>query len=180
MESYNLNQTIEKLKGPTREQLVCQNQWAAVALDRFHTNSNAEIEFLIDGVVKTANLNWDSNFSKAAMKEMTEAANQGGVAMAMFVMSILEDFKYVEQSEIGEGVDYRFMKNEPKDDDLNFLENPHYVEVSGILEESNSNTLNGRIKIKHNQIKRGARRDEESSVIVTLFRQPKTVKEVHP
>lgn len=179
MDSYNLNQTVKKLKGPTTEQLVCQNQWAAVALDKFHKDSNTEIEFAIDGVVLTANLHWDSNFSKAAMKEMTEAANQGGVAMAMFVMSVLQDYSYVEQSEIGEGVDYRFMKDEPADDDLNFLEDPHYVEVSGVLEESRTNTLNTRIKIKHDQINRGSRKDEESSVIVTLFSYPKTVKEVH-
>jgi len=179
MEIYNLNQTVLKLKGPTNEQLVCQNQWAAVALDKFHPNSNADIEFAIDGEVKTAKLNWDSNFSKAAMKEMTEAANQGGVAMAMFVMSVLKDYSYVEQSEIGEGVDYRFMKVEPTDDELNFLEGPHYVEVSGVLEESRTNTLIGRVKIKHDQINRGTRKDEESSVIVTLFSQPKTIKEVH-
>jgi hypothetical protein len=179
MENYHLNQTVEKLKGPTNAQLVCQNQWAAVALDKFHDNSNAEIEFSIDGVVQKANLNWDSSFSKAAMKEKTEAANQGGVAMAMFVMSVLQDYGYVEQSEIGEGVDYRFMKTEPTDDDLNFLESPHYVEVSGVLQESRTNTLNGRVKIKHDQIKRGARSEGESSVIVTLFSQPKTVKEVH-
>ena len=179
MENYHLNLTLEKLKGPTNAQLVCQNQWAAVAFDKFHENSNAEIEFLIDGVAQITILKWDSNFSKAAMKEKTEAANQGGVAMAMFVMSVLKDYEYVEQSEIGEGVDYRFMKSEPTDDDLNFLESPHYVEVSGVLQESRTNTLDGRVKTKHDQIKRGSRSDEKSSVIVTLFSQPKTVKETH-
>ena len=179
MENFHLDQTLEKLKGPTKEQIICQNQWAAVALDKYHKDSHAVIEFLIDGNKKSALLDWNSDFSKAAMKEKVDAANLGGVALAMFVMSILQNYTYVEQTEIGDGVDYRFLINEPKDDDLNFLLNPHYVEVSGILEESKTNTLKGRLKFKHDQIKRGAKRDEESSIIVTLFSQPKIVKEAH-
>lgn len=113
------------------------------------------------------------------MREDKDIANHGGVSLAWFLMSVLLDYKYVEQSEIGDGVDYRFMKIEPKDDDLNFLENDHYIEVSGILEESKTNTLKGRIKSKHDQISRGGKRAESSSVIVTLFSAPTSVIEKH-
>jgi len=106
-------------------------------------------------------------------------ANHGGVAMAWFVMSVLKDYTYVEQSEIGDGVDYRFKSVEPDDDDLNFLDDYHYVEISGILEESKTNTLKGRIKDKHEQIKKGGKKNKSSSVIVTLFKTPTTVKEIH-
>jgi hypothetical protein len=99
--------------------------------------------------------------------------------MAWFVMSVLLDYNYVEQSEIGAGVDYRFMKSEPNDDDLNFLDDYHYVEVSGILEELGTNTLKRRVKDKHSQIMRGSKQTEPSSVIVTLFCTPITVKEIH-
>lgn len=179
MEEYNLNQTIEKLSGPPKEHIIVHNYWAATGFDRYHNNSKAEIEFIIEGVAKKANLSWDSNFSKATMKEDIDIANHGGVAMAWFVMSVLLDYNYVEQSEIGDGVDYRFMKSEPNDDDLNFLDNYHYVEISGILQESKTNTLKGRIKDKHEQIKKGGKRNKQSSVVVTLFSQPKTVKEIH-
>lgn len=113
------------------------------------------------------------------MKEKIDMANHGGVAMAWFVMSVLQGFTYVEQSEIGEGVDYRFKIAEPQDDDLNFLDDYHYVEISGILEESKTNTLKGRIEYKHAQIKRGSKKDKTSSVVVTLFNAPSTVKEIH-
>ena len=113
------------------------------------------------------------------MKEEIDIANHGGVALAWFVMSVLFDFGYVEQTEIGDGVDYRFMKSEPNDDDLNFMEDFHHVEISGILQESKTNTLKRRIKEKHDQINRGGKREESSSVIVTLFSEPKTVKEIH-
>jgi hypothetical protein len=179
MKKYHLNSTKDYLKGPTQEQITSYNQWAATALDLFHKDSKSTIELCIDGEEMNAILEWDSNFSKAAMKEKKDIANYGGVAMAWFVMSVILDFRYVEQTEIGDGVDYRFKKEEPNEDDLNFLDNAHYVEISGILEESKTNTLQGRIKEKHAQIKKGNKKDKESSVIVTLFKTPKTVKEIH-
>jgi hypothetical protein len=179
MERLHLDLTKTKLKGPTQGQIVTCNQWAATAFDKFHTDSNAEIEFIIDGKNIKAILEWDSNFSKSAMKEKTDMANHGAVAMAWFVMSVMQEFTYVEQSEIGDGVDYRFKSVEPDDDDLNFLDDYHYVEISGILEESKTNTLQGRIKDKHKQISRGGKKDKVSSVIVTLFKTPTAVKEIH-
>lgn len=179
MEEYSLNQTVEKLNGPSREHLIVHNQWAAVGLDKFHHNSNTEFEFYIDGEIKRAKLNWNSDFPKSTMKEEIDIANHGGVALAWFVMSVLLDYGYVEQTEIGDGVDYRFMKSIPDDDDLNFMEDFHHVEISGILQESKTNTIERRIKEKHNQISRGSKREQQSSVIVTLFSEPKTVKEIH-
>lgn len=179
MNQYHLDTTKTKLKGPTTAQIETCNQWAATALDRYHLNSEAGIIFDIHGISTEAQLVWDSNFSKAAMKEEKDMANHGGVALAWFAMSVLLDYGYVEQTEIGDGVDYRFMKKEPDDDDLNFMDNFHNVEISGILQESKTNTLKGRIKDKHEQINRGGKRNESSSVIVTLFSQPKTVKEIH-
>ena len=179
MTQYNLDTTKTKLTGPTNAQIESCNQWAATALDKYHPNSEADIVFDIHGVLTNAKLVWDSNFSKAAMKEDKDMANHGGVAMAWFVMSVLLDYGYVEQSEIGDGVDYRFKKEEPDDDDLNFLDDYHYVEISGILQESKTNTLKGRIKDKHEQIKRGGKSGKPSSVIVTLFNSPATVKEIH-
>lgn len=179
MKTYSLNQTLKLLKGPTREQLIVGNQWAAVAFDKFHKNSQANIKFLIDNNEEYAVFEWDSNFSSAAMNECVDMANHGGVALAFFIMSVLKNYSYVEQTEIGDGVDYRFKKFEPDDDDLNFLDDFHYVEVSGILKESRTNTLKSRIQVKHAQIKKGGKRDMPSSVIVTLFSTPESVKENH-
>jgi hypothetical protein len=179
MKKYDLNQTCDSLRGPTKEHILVQNQWAAIALNEFHQNSRVEFEFDIDGTIEKSLLSWDSNFSTTTMNENVDKANHGGVAIAFFVMAVLLDYKYVEQSEIGEGVDYLFKKNEPNDDDLNFLNDSHFVEVSGILKETQTNTLVGRIKKKHDQINNGTRREESSSVIVTLFSSPKTVKELH-
>lgn len=175
----HLDEVVDKLKGPTREQLIVGNQWAVTALERFHKEGIAKFEFEIDGIRHSSLVTWDADFSRATMKERVDMAHNGGVALGMFVMSVLKDYVYVEQTEIGEGTDYKFMKKVPDDNDLNFLEGGHYVEMSGLLEESPSNTLTGRIRDKHQQIRKGRGIKKEASVIVTLFRQPKTVKEVH-
>lgn len=179
MDTFDISVVVEQLKGPTKEQITFYNQHAIVGFDKFHKNSAVEYEFLIDGKLKRIKLHWNSDFSRAAIKEKKDIANFGGVAMAYFVMSILLDYKYVEQSEIGDGVDYRFLKSEPDDDDLNFLDKGHYVEVSGILQEKGTNTLDNRIKVKHSQINRGTKCYEKSSIIVTLFEKPITKKIVH-
>ncbi|MET2983994.1 hypothetical protein [Aureibaculum conchae] len=179
MKEHNLEETVQKLRGPSKEQIIVGNQWAAVALDKFHINSRARIKIVNKKVEEEIILTWNSDFPSAAMKENVDMANHGGVAIAFFLMSTLSDYKYVEQSEIGDGVDYRFKINEPKDDDLNFLDDFHYVEVSGILQESPTNTLKRRVKNKHDQIKKGRKRDKSSSVIVTLFSEPQTVREIH-
>jgi len=59
------------------------------------------------------------------------------------------------------------------------MDNFHHAEISGILQESKTNTLKSRIKDKHEQINKGGKRNKPSSVIVTLFSLPKTVKEIH-
>lgn len=179
MQELHLSLTKERLKGPSPEQIIFNNQWAAVALDRYHTESTASLNLEIDGINSEITLKWNSDFSRNAMRERIDMANHGGVALAWFIMSILMEYGFVEQSEIGDGVDYRFKKSETDDDDLNFLDDFHYVEISGILEESRTNTMKGRIKDKHDQIDKGKKRDKSSSVIVTLFSKPKTVKEIH-
>jgi hypothetical protein len=179
MNKHHLDETIQLLKGPTSAQITVNNQWAAVALDKFHEGSKVIIQTEIDGQVTSIELSWNSSFSKAAMKEEIYMAFHGGESIAMFVMSVLCGYRYTEQSEIGTGVDYRFMKEEPSDDDMNFLDNYHYVEISGILKSSNTNTLKARIKDKHLQISKGGKSDKISSVIVTLFSEPKTIKETH-
>ena len=165
----HLNEVLDKLKGPTREQLIVGNQWAVSALERYHHEGLAKFEFVVDGIRHTSKISWDSSFSRAAMQERIDMAHHGGVALAMFLMAVHLDYGYVEQTEIGQGTDYKFMKMPPSDDDLNFMQGGHYVEVSGLLEETGSNTLRSRITDKHAQIRRGRGIKREASVVVTLF-----------
>lgn len=174
---YHLDNTINTLEGPSKEQIIVFNQWAAVGLDKYHNGSNVKMNLSLDGVNYAIILNWKSDFSKDAMVEARKIAEEGGVSIAMFIMSVLLDFHYLQQTEIGEGVDYRFQTKKPSSD--NFLNDSHYVEISGLLEETPSNTLKNRVRVKHRQIERGTHQKDLSSVIITLFEKPISIKEIH-
>lgn len=131
---FHFDDTLKILIGPSKEQIIFLNQMAATALDHFHKGSNAKFELSIDGKQSKTILNWNSSFSKHAMKEKKKIAEDGGVAVAFFIMSVLLEYKWVMQTEIGEGVDYSFKKEEPTDE--NFLQGSHNIEVSGILSET--------------------------------------------
>lgn len=175
--SYHLDQTVRLIKGLSKAQIVVFNQWAATAFDKYHKDSSAEMELVIDNEITNIILNWNSKFSKDGMRERKKIAEEGAIALAIFIMSAFKDYRYVLQTEIGEGVDYRFQKETPSTD--NFLLDSHYIEISGILEESKGNTLKDRINVKHKQIEKGTHNLDMCSVIITLFNKPVSVKEIH-
>ncbi len=174
---YHLNQTLDSLTGVSKTLIKVKNEWAAVALNKFHNDSKVDYEFNIDGEEINCTLEWDSNFEPGGYKEKNDIAKEGAESLAFFVMSILLNYHYANQSEIGEGVDWGFQNNRPESD--NFYIGCHYVEVSGIIEEKSSNKGTYRIKAKHTQIEKGTRKDEQTSVIVTIFKSPITIKEIH-
>src|ERR1700704_1553721 len=98
LQSYHLDDTLDSLNGPTKNQIIVWNQWAATALNLYHKNSQSNIEFILDGIDYKYSLKWDSDFSNAAMKERKELASQGGISLACFIMSVLLNFKYVIQT----------------------------------------------------------------------------------
>jgi hypothetical protein len=110
---HHLDETVKELKGPSREQLIVWNQWAAVALNKFFQNSSAHFYFVTDGKQISITLNWNSNFPQDAMREKKNIAENGGISLALFIMSVIFDYRYLHQTEIGEGVDYGFQK-EPR------------------------------------------------------------------
>ncbi|MDP2235026.1 MAG: hypothetical protein Q8J88_01210 [Bacteroidales bacterium] len=178
-QQYNINETLEKLSGPTPEEIIVKNQKAITALDLFHKSSRAKFKFSIDGTLHKTEIAWDSNFQKNASRDKRQLAENGAISFAWFLMSVLLDYSHLEQTEQKDGTDYFFMKEIPPEDDLNFLKNSHYVEISGLLEEKGSNTLKKRLKDKHGQISRGRKADQPSSVIVSLIKFPNVIKDLH-
>lgn len=88
MNTHHLKETITKLEGPSKEQIVFYNQSASVALDEFHDDSEAVMTFNNQINEEKMKLHWDSDFSKVAMVEKIEITNHGGVALAFFVMAV--------------------------------------------------------------------------------------------
>jgi hypothetical protein len=175
--SYHLDDTIKLLKGPSPEQMIVFNQMAATALDNFHNGSKTTFHLTVDSNELDVVLSWNSNFSKAAMREKKKIAEEGAISLAFFIMSVILDYRWVMQTEIGDGVDYNFKKEQPSDD--NFLQASHNIEISGIFSETVSNNLKTRLAVKHEQINKGSRSCESSSIIITIFDKAIAVKEIH-
>lgn len=177
IKAYHLSTTSESLGGASKELITVNNQWAAVGLDKTHDNSKARFTISIDGKQREIDLKWDSTFPKDGMRSKHNIAEFGGVSLACFVMTQILDYNYLMQSEIGEGVDYRFVKVENDEDDPYNLEGIH-VEVSGILDGIQKD-IDTRVKIKHAQIRKGTHSDESCAVLISCLSFAKSIFETY-
>jgi len=185
MKEYYLKETLEQLEGASYAHITDKLQCAVVALNMFHKSTEVSIKFKIDNKVEEdVLLKWENDFQTGGYRERRDIAEHGSIGIGFFLMSILQGYHYVIQTEQSSGVDYQFKKTTPNEEEENFL-NPdcgnetHYVEISGLLEESKTNTIARRLKYKHNQINKGSMCSADSSVIITLFKTPLTIKETH-
>lgn len=179
LREFHLDDTIKHLvRGASPESILVNNQWAAVGLDDFHGNSGTEFLFRIDGVEERVVLKWNSDFERLSMRETKYIAEHGGISLTYFLMSVLLGYKTVVQTEIGDGVDYMFAKEEILNTDDIFSFDGLFVEVSGIY-DGDSNSVQGRVRTKHGQIDAGERRTSNAAVCVTCLRTAETQLEKH-
>ena len=156
-------------------------KYAALAVKNNSHDNPANCRFVLDGEEKHISVSFPQDFPAGGMREETDLAHFGGVSLAILTMTHFFDKKSAIQTEIGDGVDICFFDGEEDWLDPNFLqnENLHFVEISGILTETDQNSVEKRIKDKHKQISKGAKKNYPSSVIVTGFSNLQTVKELH-
>ncbi len=176
---FHLDETVDFLRcGASKESILTNNQWAAVGLDHFHHGSQAEFLFSVDGDEQRIFLSWNSDFQKLSMRETKYIAEHGGVSLAYFIMSVLLGYRTVVQTEIGDGVDYMFAKEEILNHDDIFAIVGVFVEVSGIHHGDRS-SISNRVRIKHGQIDAGGRRGSATAVIVACLNRAETMYETH-
>jgi hypothetical protein len=176
---FHLDETAEMLRrGASRESILTNNQWAAVGLDHFHNGSTAEFLFRVDDTEQRIVLRWNSNFEKLSMRETKYIAEHGGISLTYFLMSVLLGYRTVVQTEIGDGVDYMFSKDEIVNHEDVFALEGVFVEVSGIYDGDSGTVLN-RVRHKHGQIAAGGRREAPSAVSVACLSSAETRYEAH-
>jgi hypothetical protein len=100
----------------------------------------------------TYTLQWTTGISLAGYKEPVKFTEHGAEAIAFLLAQKRTRFKVLEEALIGTGFDYwlGYPSTHPKYDPKNFLR--ARLEVSGILEETGSNTLAKRIAQKKKQV----------------------------
>lgn len=115
---------------------------------------------------------WTDNLTeevKSSWVDTKEAVEYGATGIAMLTVLALTKFDVFRRTR--GGTDYILTKSE----DAKFSEKSEtcYLEISGILKETASNTLNMRVSLKEKQVQKTVD-DASAFVIVTEFSQPKT------
>lgn len=125
----------------------------------------------------TLNLTWTSIVDNQVLrnwKDLQEATEYGATAIAILLAKELTEFTCIERSSKGLGFDY-WLGDE---NDFGIFQNKAKLEISGILEESETNTLETRTKIKESQTKKSAFLNMNAHICVMEFSNPKCAYKV--
>lgn len=117
-------------------------------------------------------LNWTSTVNDQIKRNWTdneEATEYGATAIAILMSSKMSSHNCIERSSKGLGFDY-WLGDE---DSLGLFQRKARLEISGILKESATNTLENRVKGKETQTKKSAFLNMNAHICVTEFSKPK-------
>lgn len=119
---------------------------------------------------------WESQIdllSIKAWKNKSEVANYAAVGLSLLLVADLTAFNSFEIAEFGTGADY-WMSKKKSNFILEDLEREARVEISGILKETKSNTVNMRFNLKKKQIKKSDDSNTPAWIAVIEFSTPKS------
>jgi hypothetical protein len=96
-------------------------------------------------------IHWTKEVVKNGYKEEKKFVEKSAEALSFFLCSYFTEYRVIEEASIGTGIDYwlGFKEDHHLFDPLNFLN--ARLEISGINSETQTNTLEGRVKIKTKQ-----------------------------
>jgi len=100
--------------------------------------------------------------------DLSKAVDHAACALALSIIHHLTDFSAIEQSAIGTTIDYFLGLKENNDETLIFNHKAR-LEVSGILKENSSNTVDRRIRSK---LRRLSSSDLPALIVVVEFSRP--------
>jgi hypothetical protein len=118
-------------------------------------------------------LNWDDYFDDQidrSWQDQTFCTDHGAVCLSAMLVKKCTDYTIIERARIGTGVDYWLSK---KDDDL--FHKSARLEISGILKESESNTVTQRFKIKKKQTNQSDATRLPVYISIIEFSNPKAI-----
>ena len=125
-------------------------QACAVCLDSQNHSTGVEMNLVTSNGHKTVNLNWSSVVDTQVKKnwsDLQEATEYGATAIAIKLVETESTSNCIERSSKGTGFDY-WLGDE---DDIGLFQRKERLEISGILKESGSNTIERRVKGKTKQ-----------------------------
>ncbi|MEL6257115.1 MAG: hypothetical protein AAFR87_34290 [Bacteroidota bacterium] len=109
-----------------------------------------------------------------AWADSQEATEFGAIAVAILILQSLTNYTVIERSFKGTGFDYWLGVGEYDENRLPFEQRKARLEVSGIWRESKSNTIDARIELKKQQVKKSDDLNLPVLIIVVEFKTPKS------
>lgn len=169
----NLRECVDAF---TEEAAGFYKENAVVCLSDQGHCSGVEIGVEYDGVERCFGLEWEGivdDRMARCYRDLVKAAEHGACAIALLLVGELTEFVAVEQAVRGNTVDYYLSRKEDRDE-LLFNQSAR-LEVSGILVETEYNTIPKRIGEKRRRLVP----DENlpSIIVVVEFSQPMAVFE---
>lgn len=117
-------------------------------------------------------LNWSQKVNskvKRNWSDLQEATEYGATGIAISLAEKYSEFDTIERSSKGTGFDFWL----GEEDEIEIFQRKARLEISGILNESKTNTVSKRVKLKINQVKASNNLGLKAHISVTDFNSPK-------
>ena len=125
---------------------------------------------------KEVKLFWEHSPSSKILrywKNDSSIANYAAVGLALLLVSELTSYQSFEIASFGTGVDY-WMNTERNASETKYFVREARLEISGILKETKSNTVNMRLNLKKKQVKKSDNSNTSAWIAVIEFSTPKS------
>lgn len=172
MQTYKIDVFQEiPISGLTSKFIKNIAEAAIICLD--NQNHKSECELKIQGnLTGIIILSWPSvitNEIKDTWNDLGEATEYGATYIAIVIISYLTPLKVIKRSVKGTGFDYWL--GEKKDPNYPFQEKAR-LEISGILQENATNSVEKRVTIKLKQVKQSDSLKLPAYIVVVGFGKP--------
>lgn len=150
MSTFVIDSLSKILKAFNLEDCEAFSNYCIVALENNKHSTGCLLKVLGDQE-KEFRLEWTKQFKKARYVEETEITKNAAEAISFFLSKELTPYSIVYGAKIGTGIDYwmGFDEDDERYNAKNFIQ--ARIEISGINEESKTNTVAGRNEIKRKQ-----------------------------
>lgn len=149
----------------------------AVLIALIQNKHESGVILKLEGTFKESiQLTWKSQVSVLmlrAWQNQIDVANFAAVGLSLLLVCELTEFKSFETGIIGTGIDY-WMSSQKYISDLDIFDKEARIEISGILKETKSNTVNMRLNLKKKQIKKSDSSNTPAWIAIVEFSSPKS------
>lgn len=170
MRKLNLNNLKEGIGGLTEAFGIFLAEAAMFCLEANNHEGRAILKVEGD-FEENFEINWTDKLTEKVRNswhDKKEATEYGATAIALLLLLELTDYESFKRTR--GGTDYIISKQQKEKSKFPVIS---YLEISGIWQETRSNTLTMRINLKKKQVKRTVL-DAPAIIIITEFGNPKT------